>query len=890
MQNIQRMGKLQKLGFKSTVQSIRNKILRLVEFKGEWLSKRSATSLTHFTSPTGDYNGTQYEKSVLEFSANDAIGVFPDYAVTKDFELTMVLNMPDYSGNQSLIPFSGATLGLFKKRSGLDNTIAINDGGSTPERSLTTAIPAGWKKLKWVYDYSTTIHRIYINDIEQSWNGNNDDFDLTGFTFQSFSSITHDFVGQLAELKIEDADGVFFSYDGEGRLGSTVIDKSGNGRHMTTSVVTHTNVNEPLLKNHTNEDGYTIQTFAETSQIEAGVLVDVISTLTQESDGIVFPTVTASKLVIEDNFKVRKGDSIDLKFTVSENSASFGVRIMFTSLALSGIYAPSSDTALTGNTVTLSSGYVTDNGTYDRRLVAPNNLNEYYVVIDRVYNHTGTQKISNISMVGNSIIPRDESDITKDALGNDLQFKGKVRPDMKKEGSSCIQLDGSNGAGTLGTAVTLTGDFTASFHFNASSYPFYLAGQDDNTSVFELKSGGVPRVRINSTNYDGTYNFATGTEYKITFSRVGSNVLVYLDDILLETISAATGDMNFDKIGNKAASLYSTGKIFGIEFGGKEYPISEVVGTTSYARNDRTKQIAWTGGATHGLQNSYHSSVNDGFTKGVNHLPFSENQVFGDPSLNNWTKLGSQVITTNNLDAFGTNTAFSSTLNVLDGHFDFYRRVEGLTANVEYTFSWYVKLGTATDLAVVVNNGLAWNTLSFNRLYTAADGLNTSTFTRIDYNFTPITSNVNLHIGKNAQTNPTAPQSTGTAFFCFPQLQKGSVATPYQKTDASPTAGAELPYKIGGVYSNPAILPSGYNGAITKGKMVAFREDLAAIVPFYDQSTFASNTINLATLPANTSDQLLLDTTDALNRKNLIAGVPDFTGSGLALVEKYTNQ
>ena len=105
-------------------------------------------------------------------------------------------------------------------------------------------------------------------------------------------------------------------------------------------------------------------------------------------------------------------------------------------------------------------------------------------------------------------------------------------------------------------------------------------------------------------------------------------------------------------------------------------------------------------------------------------------------------------------------------------------------------------------MAVVVNNGFAWNTLHFNRLYTAADGLNTSTFTRIDYNFTPISTIINLHIGKNAQTNPTAPQSTGTVFFCFAQIQKGSVSTPYQTTTAVLTEDAKLPYKIGGVYSN----------------------------------------------------------------------------------------
>ena len=750
----------------NTALSIRDKILKLVEFKGEWLSKRSATSLTHFTSPTGDYNGTQYDKSVLEFAANDAIGVFPDYAVTKDFEITMVLNMPDHTSNQSLIPFGGATLGLLKKRSGLDNTIAINDGGSTPEIRLETAIPAGWKKLKWVYDYSTTIHRIYINDIEQSWNGNNDDFDLAGKTFQSFSSTTNDFAGQLAELKIEDADGVFFSYDGEGRLGSTVIDKSGNGRHMTTSVVTHTDVNEPLLKNYTNEEGYTL------------------------SDG-----------------------------------------------------------------------------------------STYYL------NNDGTGLIAS-----GVIIPKLDSDITKCTaflVGGsqaDLQFVGKVRPDMKKEGSSCIQLDGSNGAGTLGTAVTLTGDFTASFYFNASVFPYFILGEDDNTSAFEVKSGGIPRIRIGSTNYDGSAVLLTDTEYKITFSRVGSNVLVYANDILLETISAATGDMTFDKIGNNAASLYSTGKIFGIEFGGKEYPISEVVGTTSYARNDRTKQIAWTGGATRGLQNSYHSSVNDGFTKGVNELAYSE-----DFTNAYWTKQNVTIVNQKLTENTSTSTQFRIR-----------RNLSGIEVGETYTLTAKIKPSGRTW--AVLNIGTTMGKIWFNLTGSGSLGVITSGVGAIQLNVdgsytcsvTAVSDNAAPTIFiQNAPSNGSETYNgdgvSGIEVFEL-QYEKSSVATPYQKTESSPTAGAELPYKIGGVYSNPAILPNGYNGAITKGKMVAFREDLAAIVPFYNQSTFASNTINLATLPANTSDQLLLDTTDSKDRKNLIAGVPDFTGAGLALVEKYTNQ
>jgi hypothetical protein len=284
---------------------------------------------------------------------------------------------------------------------------------------------------------------------------------------------------------------------------------------------------------------------------------------------------------------------------------------------------------------------------------------------------------------------------------------------------------------------------------------------------------------------------------------------------------------------------------------GLTFPIAEGRGVVSYAENDSTKTLTWFGNFDWSTQDTYHHNITQGFTEGVNHLPFSETQVFGNESVNNWTEFGSQVITTNNLDAFGTNTAFSSTLNVASGHFDIYRRVQGLTANVEYTFSLYVKLGTATDLAVTVNTTLAWNSLPYNRIYTTADGLNTSTFTRIDYNFTPTTSRVNLHIGKNAQTNPTAPQSTGTVFFCFAQIQKGSVSTPYQKTVLSATEGVKLPYKISGAYSNAAT--NGHNQPRTKLKQVVFREDFGASSLHFDQSDLSSEVITYADI-ANTAN------------------------------------
>jgi hypothetical protein len=496
-----------------------------------------------------------------------------------------------------------------------------------------------------------------------------------------------------------------------------------------------------------------------------------------------------------------------------------------------------------------------------------------------------------------AIIPRDESDITKDVLGNNLQFVGRVASDMKFVESNCIYLSGSNQYGltvdkgqddlineiefyiNLGSDVTASspGRFALGFYNGTSTFGsgiIFGAFTGAITGETLLIDSGTAKVAITETIPAGTHH------YKISWNATQYDI--FIDGIQRTTTTSGTpSKINARQIWvgcRQNLSLFLVGKVFGLKIttgaGVIEYPIAEGFGTTSYAKEDQTKTITWNGGATWTTQDEYHHNITQGFTANVNHLPFSDTQVFGNSSVNNWTKSGSQVITNNNLDAFGTNTAFSSTLNVSDSHFDIYRRVEGLTANVEYTFSLYVKLGTATDLAVTVNTTLAWNTLPYNRLYTAADGLNTSTFTRIDYNFTPITSRVHIHIGKNAQTNPTAPQSTGTVFFCFAQIELGRLSSPYQKTEASPTVGVKLPYKIGGKFTNPPC--EGLNGAETRLRQSVFREDLSNS-SFHFNKSLESNTIDFNTV-LNTSEVFVEE------NENSKTNVETFLPSGIVTI------
>jgi len=73
----------------------------------------------------------------------------------------------------------------------------------------------------------------------------------------------------------------------------------------------------------------------------------------------------------------------------------------------------------------------------------------------------------------------------------------------------------------------------------------------------------------------------------------------------------------------------------------------------------------------------------------------------------------------------------------------------------------WVKLGTATSLAIVPENG-AWNSIAGAKTYTSVDGLNTTTYTLITHTFTmPAVNTLNINLGANGQG---VTQSTGTVF------------------------------------------------------------------------------------------------------------------------------
>ena len=117
--------------------------------------------------------------------------------------------------------------------------------------------------------------------------------------------------------------------------------------------------------------------------------------------------------------------------------------------------------------------------------------------------------------------------------------------------------------------------------------------------------------------------------------------------------------------------------------------------------------------------------------------------------------------TNNNVTSPDGNTS-GGTYNLHSSSYDGYQNFTGITSGVEYTVGVWVKLGTATNFCIVVNNTAAWNTIG-GKSFDSNDGLSTSKWTHISYTFTgPASGQINLHIGGHDES--ITQQTVGTVY------------------------------------------------------------------------------------------------------------------------------
>jgi len=147
------------------------------------------------------------------------------------------------------------------------------------------------------------------------------------------------------------------------------------------------------------------------------------------------------------------------------------------------------------------------------------------------------------------------------------------------------------------------------------------------------------------------------------------------------------------------------------------------------------------------------------------------------------------------VDGYKTATKYTNASNTVNDYMLY--RFLNVTSGQTYTCSGYLKLGTATNACIVLNNGSAWNAIpNANFVATAAAGYDE--WKRFEITFTaPATNKINVHIGYHNETGVDA-QSLGNFYLDSFQCEAGSYATSYIPTyGSSVTRVADNNVRIG---------------------------------------------------------------------------------------------
>ena len=295
-------------------------------------------------------------------------------------------------------------------------------------------------------------------------------------------------------------------------------------------------------------------------------------------------------------------------------------------------------------------------------------------------------------------------------------------------------------------------------------------GSSDQDTYFDLSSGSV----VSGT---GTITDAGNGWYKISriFTATTSTTSSFICQLLLVntgTNTAYTGD------GTSGVYIWGAQLVEGTE----SKPYFPTTNRQDIARIDYSSgtgalllEPQRTNLVTYDTPSNFSASV-PRWTNGTNN-PAVINQAVG---------------------IYGTETAtmYTKTSGQTTGDYFYFQQLP-VTSGSVYAVSGYIKLGTASNAVVVINNTGAWDSVvGANFVATAADGYDE--WKRFEITFTaPASNKVNIHLGYHMETGVTA-QADGTFFVQGVQLELGSYATSIIQTNGtSVTRLADAAYKTG---------------------------------------------------------------------------------------------
>lgn len=192
----------------------------------------------------------------------------------------------------------------------------------------------------------------------------------------------------------------------------------------------------------------------------------------------------------------------------------------------------------------------------------------------------------------------------------------------------------------------------------------------------------------------------------------------------------------------------------------------------------------------------------------------------------------------------GTQNGAKYTKSIVGGTGDFlYKSGVPVNPGTVYAISGYIKLGTAINAVIVVNNTLVWDTIpGANFVCSIANGFSTTSWKRFEIIITaPSSGLINVHYGYHVETG-VAAQGNGTFFLDGLQVEAGGYPT------------SLIPTSVGSATRNEDVISkTGISSLIGQAEGTMFLD-----FKYINSSTFErmtlSNSINGARLSIGVND------------------------------------
>jgi hypothetical protein len=170
---------------------------------------------------------------------------------------------------------------------------------------------------------------------------------------------------------------------------------------------------------------------------------------------------------------------------------------------------------------------------------------------------------------------------------------------------------------------------------------------------------------------------------------------------------------------------------------------------------------------------------------------YTNNNLESSPSYPGWNQSAATA-------SGGTLTFTSGSYNS-KGTWDLYKTYSGLSTSTNYTWSALIKLGTASNLIVTMNNTSAWNTGPSEQF----GGFSSTEWKRVSITGTTSTGSFNIHLGASYNTEmASVVQSGGTLLIQDVRLQlTGSQTTIQDLTGQNTIVPTSLTYASDGTFS-----------------------------------------------------------------------------------------